>query len=79
MSAKPLRPSDVQLSKMSFSDLKPYGKGKRAFVNYMVMVDGEPRRESLVIQTPDMAIPFDTGSYYENGNGGGKWAVKVSF
>ena len=70
MSAKPMRPNDVDLSKVSFSELKPYGKGKRTFVNH----NG---RESLVIQTPDMAIPFDTGSYYDNGNGGGKWAVKV--
>jgi len=72
MSGKPFRPIEVSTDKLSFSDLKPYGKGKRSFIN----VNG---REMLVIQTPEMDIPFDTGSYYESGPNGGKWALKVSF
>ena len=70
--AKPFRPSEVISDKLSFSDLKPYGKGKRSFIN----ING---REMLVIQTPEMDIPFDTGSFYESGPNGGKWPVKVSF
>ena len=72
MSSKPFRPSEVNVDKVSFSDLKPYGKGKRSFIN----ING---REMLVIQTPEMDIPFDTGSYYESGPNSGKWPVKVSF
>ena len=72
MAAKPSRPTDVNLEKLTFSDLKPYGKGKRSFIN----LNG---RDMLVLQTPEMDIPFDTGSYYESGPNGGKWPIKVSF
>ena len=72
MAAKPFRPSEVNVDKLSFSDLKPYGKGKRSFIN----ING---REMLVVQTPEMDIPFDTGSWYESGPNSGKWPVKVSF
>ena len=72
MAAKPFRPSEIAVEKLSFSDLKPYGKGKRSFIN----ING---REMVVIQTPEMDIPFDTGSFYESGPNGGKWPVKVSF
>ena len=72
MAAKPFRPSEVNVQKISFSDLKPYGKGKRSWCN----ING---REMLVIQTPEMDIPFDTGSYYESSPNSGKWPVKVSF
>ena len=72
MAAHPFRPSEVSAEKLSFSDLKPYGKGKRSFLN----ING---REMLVVQTPEMDIPFDTGSFYESGPNGGKWPVKVSF
>lgn len=72
MAAKPSRPSEIAVEKLSFSDLKPYGKGKRSFIN----ING---REMVVIQTPEMDIPFDTGSFYESGPNGGKWPVKVSF
>ena len=64
-------PADLDISKVSFSNIRASGKGKAVYVNY----DG---RNSVVLQTPDLDIPFDTGSYYESGPDGGKWAIKVS-
>jgi hypothetical protein len=67
---KPMRPEEIQLNKISYSDVKTLDNGaKICYLNY----DGGP----LYIQSPELTLPFDS-TYYQEGSDGGKVPVKVN-
>ena len=71
ITAKPQKPQNVDVSKMSFSAVKALPSGaKIIYLNY----DGAP----LYVQTPELSVPFDSGTYYPDNDSSGKYAVKVS-
>lgn len=71
MNIRPMKPENVDVSKINFSDLKTLDNGaKLIYMNY--------GKVPIYIQTPEFDIPFDTGSFYEDKPGTGKFAVKVS-
>jgi hypothetical protein len=69
-SGKPMKPEEIEHSKVSYSDVKTLDNGaKICYLNY----DGGP----LYIQTPELSLPFDS-TYYPEGSDGGKVPVKVN-
>lgn len=72
MMTKPLKPKMVDVDKVTFTPLKSLPSGaKLAYVNH----DGN----QFLIQTPEMNVPFDSGSFYADGDTGGKYTIKVAF
>ena len=71
---KPIIPSAVDTSKIVFSQLKSIGTtgAKVIYVNH----GGDFAK--LFVQSPELNIPFDTGTYYPDNENSGKYAIKVS-
>ena len=73
ITAKPQKPQNVDMSNVSFSAVKSLPSGaKIIYLNY----DGAP----LYVQTPELSVPFDSGTYYPapDNDSSGKYSVKVS-
>jgi len=71
MNITPLKPENIDVSKISFSDPKMLDSGaKHLWINH--------ERSPIYVQTPEFDIPFDTGTFYEEKPGTGKFAIKVS-
>jgi hypothetical protein len=72
MSAPIVQPKNFQLSHVSLTDLKPYGKGKISYLNY-----GTPgeRGTSLAIQTPSLRTPFGLNVF--EGDNGAKYSFNL--
>lgn len=71
MNITPLKPASINLKNITFSEPKSLDSGaKLVFMNY--------GRSPIYVQTPEFEIPFDTGSFYEDKPGTGKYAIKVS-
>ena len=71
ITSPPQKPQNVDFSKVSFSSVKSLPSGaKIIYLNY----DGA----SLFVQTPEMTVPYDSGTYYPDNDSSGKYAVKVS-
>ena len=73
MTMRPMKPSEMDLSKISFSELKTLKNGgKQVYVNY--------DNHGVFIQTPELEIPFDSGKFFPNdkNESSGKYAVEVS-
>lgn len=71
ITTKPLKPSEVDLSKMTYSPVKSLPSGaKLIYLNH--------DSSQLFVQTPEMNIPFDSGTYYAENDNSGKFAIKVS-
>jgi hypothetical protein len=71
ITSPPQKPHNVDFSKVSFSSVKSLPSGaKIIYLNY----DGA----SLFVQTPEMTVPYDSGTYYPDNDSSGKYAVKVS-
>jgi hypothetical protein len=72
MSAPIVQPKNFQLSHVSLTDLKPYGKGKISYLNY-----GNPgeRGTSLAIQTPSLRTPFGLNVF--EGDNGAKYSFNL--
>ena len=59
------------MSKISYSAVKSLPSGaKIIYLNY----EGGP----LFVQTPEMTIPYDSGTFYADNESSGKWAIKAS-
>ena len=71
---KPILPSSVDTSKIKFSPLKSIGTtgAKVIYVNH----GGDFAK--LFVQSPEMNVPFDSGTYYPDNENSGKYAIKVS-
>ena len=68
---KPQKPQNIDMSKISFSSVKSLSNGaKIIYLNY----EGGP----LFVQTPEMNIPYDSGTYYSDNDTSGKYAIKAS-
>ncbi len=74
ITTKPILPSAVDTSKIKFSPLKSIGTtgAKVIYVNH----GGDFAK--LFVQSPEMNIPFDSGTYYPDNENSGKYAIKVS-
>ena len=71
ITASPQKPQNVDVSKLSFSAVKSLPSGaKIIYVNY----EGNP----LFVQTPEMTVPYDSGTYYPENDTSGKYSIKVS-
>jgi hypothetical protein len=71
ITSPPQKPQNVDFSKVTFSGVKSLPSGaKIIYLNY----DGA----SLFVQTPEMTVPYDSGTYYPDNDSSGKYAVKVS-
>jgi hypothetical protein len=59
------------MNNVSFSAVKSLSSGaKIIYLNY----DGNP----LFVQTPEMTVPYDSGTFYADNDNSGKYSVKVS-
>jgi hypothetical protein len=71
ITAKPIKPQDLDHADISISPMKTMASGARmSFVNY--------KGNKLYLQTPNLGISYDTGTYYPETDKSGKYAVKVS-
>ena len=70
---KPIKASAVDMSKIKYSKVNCLPSGaKTLYVNHG---DGI---SPLFVQSPEMTVPFDTGIFYPDNDGSGKYAIKVS-
>ena len=71
---KPIKPNKVDTSKITFSDIKSIGTSgsKHIFLNH----GGDFAK--LFVQSPEMNIPFDSGTYYPENENSGKYPIKSS-
>lgn len=71
ITTKPQKPQNVETSKISYSAVKSLPSGaKIIYLNY----NGGP----LFVQTPEMTVPYDSGTYYSDNDTSGKYTIKVS-
>jgi hypothetical protein len=61
---------EIEVSDLEFSDLRPYGKGQIAYVNY--------NSKPLVIQTPLMKCPYGVSKFEADGDRV-KYSLDLSF
>ena len=71
ITCKPQKAQNVDTSSISYSAVKSLPSGaKIIYLNY----NGGP----LFVQTPEMTIPYDSGTYYSDNDTSGKYAIKAS-
>ena len=69
--SKPMKPKNFDVNNIKFSPIKTNNNGgKNIWINY----DSNP----IFLQTPEFEIPFDTGTFYSENEGGGKYVLRVS-
>jgi hypothetical protein len=70
-SFKPMKPADVDVSKIEIAPKKKLDNGADImYLNY----DSKP----IYITTPELDVPFDSQWWPDNTETGGKWAVKAN-
>jgi len=70
---KPIKPQAVDTSKIKFSEMKTLPSGAK-----IVYLNHKGDYAPLFVQSPEMKVPFDSGTYYPDNETSGKYAVKVS-
>ena len=71
MSFKPMKPSELDASKIEFTQLKKLDNGANVmYLNY----NGGP----IYFKTPELEVPFDCQYWPDQGDNSGKWAIKVN-
>lgn len=73
MSAKPLKPSSIDVSKLDFGELRSLGDhAKAVYVNF--------NKSIIHLQSPELEILFDSGKMFEDQKreNSGKFSVRVS-
>tara|TARA_B100001093_G_scaffold173743_1_gene166593 strand:+ start:586 stop:1497 length:912 start_codon:yes stop_codon:yes gene_type:complete len=74
ITAKPVKPQEVDVSKMRYSPVKSLPSGAK--IIYLNHGEGIA---PLFVQTPEFTVPFDNGAtYFADNDGSGKYAIKVS-
>jgi len=72
ITTKPVKPTMVDTTKIKFSKINTLPNGaKIAYLNHGA--DYAP----LFVQSPEMKVPFDSGTYYPENDSSGKYAVQV--
>tara|TARA_Y100000389_G_scaffold201500_1_gene244371 strand:- start:7070 stop:7819 length:750 start_codon:yes stop_codon:yes gene_type:complete len=66
----PVFASEIDVNELEFSELRPYGKGQIAYVNY--------KSKPLVIQTPSMKCPYGLSHFTADGERS-KYSLDLSF
>jgi len=70
MSFKPMKPQDIDISKIEFAQMKKLDNGANImYLNY----DSKP----IYITTPELDVPFDA-QWWPEADSTGKWSVKVN-
>ena len=72
-SFKPMKPSDVNLSNVAFSDMKKLGDHANVvYVNY--------NKNQFYIKTPELVLPFDSGTMFadQKNEKSGKYSIRAS-
>ena len=73
ITTKPVKASEVDTSALKYSKLNTLPSGcKTMYVNHKG--DFAP----LFVQSPEMKVPFDSGTYYPENETSGKFSLKVS-
>ena len=73
ITTKPVKASEVDTSALKFSKVNTLQSGaKTIYLNHKG--DFAP----LFVQTPEVKVPFDSGTYYPDNDTSGKFSVKVS-
>ena len=70
---KPVKATKVDVDAFKFSKVNTLPSGAKTI--YLNHGDGIA---PLFVQTPEMTVPFDSGTYYPDNEQSGKYAVKVS-
>lgn len=71
ITTKPVKPNSVEFSKLTYSAVKSLPSGAKLI--YLNHNGGQ-----LFVQTPEMNIPFDSGTYYAENDNSGKYSIKVA-
>lgn len=70
---KPMKPTDVSLKKVAYSDLKKLGEHANVvYINY--------DKNQFYIKTPELVLPFDSGTMFadQKNDQNGKYSIRVS-
>lgn len=71
ITATPQKPQNVDVNKITFSGVKSLPSGaKIIYLNY--------EGNSLFVQSPEMTVPYDSGTFYADNDSSGKYSIKVS-
>ncbi len=73
MSFKPMKPQNVTLSKIEYSDLKKLGEHANVvYMNY--------NKNQFYVKTPELVLPFDSGTMFadQKNDKSGKYSIRVS-
>lgn len=71
ITAKPLKPKEVDVSNITFGNMKTMPSGaKVVYLNYS--------GNMLFLQSPEMNINYDTGTYYPENDNSGKYSIRAS-
>lgn len=69
-------PNEINMNKIKTSEMKSLGNGaKIMYLNY----GEQPNTGPLIIQTPVMALLWDSSYFADNGDGNGKVSCKLNF
>lgn len=70
---KPMKPQDVDLKNVSYSDLKKLGEHANVvYINY--------NKNQFYVKTPELVLPFDSGTMFadQKNDQNGKYSIRVS-
>ena len=73
MSFKPMKPQNVSLKNVSYSDLKKLGEHANVvYINY--------NKNQFYVKTPELVLPFDSGTMFadQKNDQSGKYSIRVS-
>ncbi len=73
ITAKPIKPSLVDVDKLKYSPVKSLPSGAK-----LVYVNHGEGISPLFVQTPEMTVPFDSGTFYADNGDSGKYSIKVA-
>ena len=73
ITTKPVKASEVDTSSLKFSKVNTLQSGAR-----IIYLNHKADYAPLFVQTPEVKVPFDSGTYYPDNDTSGKFSVKVS-
>ena len=73
ITTKPIKANEVDTSAFKFSKVNTLPSGAK-----IIYLNHKGDFSPLFVQSPEMKVPFDSGTYYPDNETSGKFAVKVS-
>jgi hypothetical protein len=70
---KPIKPESVDVSAFKYSKVNSLPSGAKT-----IYINNGEGISPLFIQSPELTLPFDSGTYYSDNEKSGKWSIKVS-